>query len=219
MAVKELLIKLGVEQSENEAGEQGKRLNELTTKVKEAYQRVRQYFDEVIKDDQQVNDSSKKHSEVRKDLATLMEYTALFDDKNSNSSGESEDCHIKKYYLTVGGENAISSRGALETLIGYFGQPQKQKEELYLDGPVLVGKLVFKELEFLQDELGHDKWNFGREGMVIMTGQLAFLKKENGLTHIAVYRPFEESVDDEASIQIFEYNIKDLGQFKGKINK
>jgi hypothetical protein len=144
---------------------------------------------------------------------TLQELLNKLDIKEkSDSEFEIINSKIKFYYASASSDEHIKPGDALRSLIEYFGNPKKQENDVYKgDDGNLAGDPVFEELRTVQNYLGkrEDHW-FGREGLVIIEDQLAFMKKEGDLVQLAIYMPFNDTPGDEASINIYEFNIKDF---------
>jgi hypothetical protein len=117
------------------------------------------------------------------------------------------DEQIDAYFATVGLAGHVPAEAALQALIGYFGEPHMQEASVYLDRGLLIGALPFPELYAIQNRFEMGDF-FGREHLVIMAGQAGFLKTEGPKVQVAVYRPFEDVVDNSASIQLFEYDAR-----------
>ena len=125
---------------------------------------------------------------------------------------------VKFYTGNVGGDNKITAGEAMRTLLGYFGKPKKQEDD-YL--PNTYGEPAIPELRLVEEacemrKLKHmGRWNtfFGAKGLVILPGQLAFLKEQENIIQIAIYRPYQDTCNDDASINIYELNKKDFGWF------
>ncbi len=201
MPLNDVLVKLGIDVNKEEKMKEREKTN-----IEEAFRKVSEYFGSIVSTGTYEGDTLTYRNEIIKTLGILENYLREVSEEGSKPPFELEAEKIRHFWKGVGGENPIGSKDALKILVEYFGKPKKQQEGY--SPKEHFGKPVFEELEFLQEKLGNIDWAFGREGAIILEGQLAFLKKEGDLVQAAVYRPYKDDIGDEASIQIFEYNVK-----------
>ena len=204
MPLNDVLVKLRIDVNKEEKMKE----REKKTNIEEAFRKVSEYFGSIVATGTYEGDTPAYRNEIIKTLGILEKYLREVSEEGSKPPLELEAEKIRHFWNGVGGENPVSSKDALKILVEYFGKPKKQEEDY--SPKEQFGKPVFEELEFLQEKLGNIDWAFGREGAIILEGQLAFLKREGDLVQAAVYRPYKNEIGDEASIQMFEYNVKDF---------
>jgi len=164
-----------------------------------AWMRLRGYFDEFFSATSTRIDPTIV-PRIREDLSLM---SGLVEPKQPEETKPTK--RIKQYYLTVSDVSKPSNQEAMAIMKQYFTEWKVQEDTLSS-----VASLVFPELEIIQRHAKTEELYFGRQNRAIIEGQTAFRRVELGRVEVGVLRPFEDCENNEASICLFEYRIKDF---------
>ncbi len=203
MTFENLLEKLGIAKTYRKSAQEEERvLNEQHLKACKAYEELNSFFNIELGEETPSEDSPEKLGKILEGMKDITKYVEYKKNDLEGLAKKAEE-KVTKHYTVLGEKGGLSLKKGFKLLQKYFGEPRVQEAQ-YPASPA-----VFSELEILQASLEHDKWNMGSEGLVIMAGQSAFLKREDDMVRVAIYKPFdcEKGV---SSVWMYEYNEKNL---------